>query len=90
MFLEIITSQPFVALAVFIITWLLKTYLDNALIKQLIKAFIAVAEEHFQTSEDDHQVLIFIDKVISKLHASNLNTKKLEQELLDEKAIKNK
>ena len=83
----LLVSEAVVGILVFIATWLLKTYLDDNILKAVIKIAIRVAHEFLENTEfETHE---FIHAFIRKLHASKFDTDKAEKYLLDEEEILN-
>ena len=81
----LLVSEALVGILVFIATWLLKTYLDDSILKAVIKIAIRVAHEFLENT--DFETHEFIHAFIAKLHASKFDTDKAEKYLLDEEEL---
>lgn len=87
---SLLVSEAFIALITFLITWAIKTFVDGKFWIEIVKVVIKVAEDHIEADETDNTALIFLDKLLSKLHSTGLKTDKLEKIIMDEKELKKK
>lgn len=83
---EIVTSPAFANIVALIVGALIMHFLDDTKYKKIIKILIGAFKEILE--ETDLEVPKYIEKIITKLHSLDEDTKDVEMMLLDEKVKK--